>query len=179
MPVAVLSSLTLGLAVDFAIHFLSRSREYHDLKGNWKEACPLVYGEPVRAITRNVIAVAIGFTPLLAAPLVPYNTVGFFMAGILACAGLATLFFVPAMIKVLEKLLFPQDKICKITCRCGTCIVTAVIATATVAINVEQFVNMTWTGLSLVSLAVVLVSGSICFVMSRRESCKTEEEQQS
>jgi len=173
MPVAVLSSLTLGLAVDFAIHFLSRSREYHDLKGNWEGAYPLVYGEPVRAITRNVIAVAIGFTPLLAAPLVPYNTVGFFMAGILACAGLSTLFFLPALIKVLEKLLFPQDKICRITCRCGTCVVTAVIATATVALNVQQFLDMTWTGLSLVSLVVVLASGTVCFFMSRRESCKT------
>lgn len=120
-----------------------------------------------------MIAVAIGFTPLLAAPLVPYNTVGFFMAGILACAGLSTLFFLPALIKVLEKLLFPQDKICRITCRCGTCVVTAVIATATVALNVQQFLDMTWTGLSLVSLVVVLASGTVCFFMSRRESCKT------
>ncbi len=78
MPVAILSSLTLGLAVDFAIHFLERVRVAYDKAGSWREANIEMFEEPARAITRNVIVVAIGFTPLLLAPLVPYQTVGIF-----------------------------------------------------------------------------------------------------
>ena len=35
MPVAVLSSLSIGLAVDYAIHFLARSRELREKHGTW------------------------------------------------------------------------------------------------------------------------------------------------
>ncbi len=106
MPVAVLSSLSLGLAVDYAIHFLARSREAaKNTGGNWKEASKVVFGEPARAIARNVIVIGMGFTPLLLAPLVPYKTVGFFISAILIFAGAATLLILPAMITVFEKYL--------------------------------------------------------------------------
>jgi len=36
MPVAVLSALTLGMAVDFAIHFLERARSTFNEKGSWQ-----------------------------------------------------------------------------------------------------------------------------------------------
>lgn len=171
MPVAVLSSLTLGLAVDFAIHFLSRSRDAYGLTGNWKQANAFMFGEPARAIFRNVVAVAIGFTPLLAAPLVPYNTVGVFMAAILGVSGVATLFILPALVKHLEPLLFPVNRFCQITCRCGTCVVTGAVAAAAVVVNIQQFLGTHWTTLSLVALGAVLVSGLICFLMSRRQQC--------
>ncbi len=78
MPVAVLSSLTLGLSVDFAIHFLERARELTKKFGSWKDAIWHMFQEPAMAISRNAIIISIGFTPLLFAPLVPYKTVGFF-----------------------------------------------------------------------------------------------------
>lgn len=106
MPVAVLSSLTLGLAVDFAIHFLERSRMTYKKTGSWEEAAKEMFEEPARAITRNVIVIAVGFTPLLAASLVPYQTVGFFLASIMALSGIATLFILPSLITVFEPLLF-------------------------------------------------------------------------
>ena len=106
MPVAVLSSLTIGLAVDFAIHFLERSRMAFKRAGSWKEGIKEMFEEPARAIIRNVIVIAIGFTPLLAAPLVPYQTVGVFLASIMAISGIATLFILPALINILEKWLF-------------------------------------------------------------------------
>ena len=171
MPVAVLSSLTLGLAVDFAIHFLSRARDLYGPDGNWKDVYPVMFGEPSRAIVRNVIAVAIGFTPLLAAPLVPYNTVGVFMAAILGVSGVATLFILPALIRYAEPLLFPKNKVCRITCHCGTCIVTGAVAAAAVAVNVQQFLNTSWTTLTLISLGVVAASAAGCYLMSRRRTC--------
>ena len=106
MPVAVLSSLALGLAVDFAIHFLARARREHERLGSWQKALPVLFDEPARAITRNAIVIAIGFLPLLFAPLVPYQTVGFLLAAILGVSGLATLFLLPAMITAAERLLF-------------------------------------------------------------------------
>lgn len=109
MPVAVLSSLSLGLAVDYAIHFLVRSREMRKKFTNWKDTSEAVFGEPARAIARNIIVVGIGFMPLLAAPLVPYKTVGVFISSILVLAGIATLTILPALIRLFEGLLFKKN----------------------------------------------------------------------
>ncbi|NNJ70293.1 MAG: MMPL family transporter, partial [Kiritimatiellales bacterium] len=109
MPVAVLSSLTLGLSVDFAIHFLERSRELTKKFGSWKEAIGHMFQEPAMAISRNAIIISIGFTPLLFAPLVPYKTVGFFLATIMAVSWIATLFILAALITGLQKYLFKTN----------------------------------------------------------------------
>ncbi len=103
IPVAVLSALTLGLSVDFAIHFLQRARELTKKHGSWKNACPEMFKEPALAISRNAIVISIGFTPLLLAPLIPYNTVGFFLATIMAVSWLATLFLLSALLTPLAK----------------------------------------------------------------------------
>lgn len=106
MPVAVLSALTLGLSVDFAIHFLQRARELQQQTGSWEAAAKKMFMEPAMAISRNAIIIAIGFTPLLLAPLVPYQTVGFFLATIMAVSWLATLFILPALLTPLQKYAF-------------------------------------------------------------------------
>lgn len=106
MPVAVLSSLALGLAVDFAIHLLARARREHQRHGSWQKALPVMFDEPARAITRNVIVIAVGFLPLLFAPLVPYQTVGILLAAILGVSGLATLLLLPAILSVAERVMF-------------------------------------------------------------------------
>ena len=106
MPVAVLSSLSLGLAVDYAIHFLARAREARKNHASWQETIPEMFGEPARAITRNAIVLGAGFLPLLAAPLIPYKTVGVFIAAIIVCAGIASLLILSATIRILEKWLF-------------------------------------------------------------------------
>jgi len=67
-----------------------------------------MFKEPALAISRNAIVISIGFTPLLVAPLVPYNTVGFFLATIMAVSWLATLFILAALLtplagRLLEK----------------------------------------------------------------------------
>ena len=98
MPVAVLSALTLGLSIDFAIHFLQRARSLHDPERGWPATLPLLFEEPGRAIARNAVVIAIGFLPLLLAPLVPYQTVGLFMAGIMAISSLVTLALLPSIL---------------------------------------------------------------------------------
>jgi predicted RND superfamily exporter protein len=98
MPIAVLSSLTLGLSVDFAIHFIQRMRTLTQETGSFSAAAVLMFEEPARAISRNAIVIALGFTPLFFAPLVPYITVGAFMASIMAISGSATLLLLPAVL---------------------------------------------------------------------------------
>lgn len=110
MPVAVLSSLSLGLSVDYAIHFLARSRSLQKEHGSWAKAQSAVFGDPTRAIVRNAIVVGVGFLPLLAAPLVPYQTVGVFIAAILFTAGVATILILPALIRIMEPWLFTKGQ---------------------------------------------------------------------
>ncbi len=109
MPVAVLSSLTLGLAVDFAIHFLERARMTMKKTGDWNLAIKEMFEEPARAISRNTIVIAVGFTPLLLSPLIPYQTVGIFLATIMLYSGLATMWILPSLLTILKDRLF-KDK---------------------------------------------------------------------
>jgi predicted RND superfamily exporter protein len=109
MPVAVLSALTLGLSIDFAIHFLERAREMQKNQGTWEKASRQMFKEPAMAISRNAIVISIGFTPLLMAPLVPYRTVGFFLATIMAVSWCATLFILPALVTMLRRFLFKTE----------------------------------------------------------------------
>ena len=100
MPIAVLSALTLGLSIDFAIHFIERSREALARNEGLRAAMAEVFEEPARAISRNAIVIAIGFTPLLLAPLVPYITVGVFLASIMAASAIVTLVLLPAVMQL-------------------------------------------------------------------------------
>jgi hypothetical protein len=108
MPVAVLSALAIGLAIDFAIHFAVRLRHLYSRNNSWHESLRAFYNEPARAIIRNMMVVAIGFTPLLLAPLVPYNTVGYLIATILLVSGIVTLVIIPAIFGLAHPFLFPQ-----------------------------------------------------------------------
>ncbi len=93
--------------MDFAIHFLERSRVLYARSGhNWAAASREMFGEPARAIVRNILVIALGFTPLLVAPLVPYQTVGVFLASIMAVSGVGTLVLLPALVARLETVLF-------------------------------------------------------------------------
>jgi predicted RND superfamily exporter protein len=100
MPIAVLSSLTLGLSVDFAIHFIQRMRDMRAAGLSTAATRQAMFGEPARAIARNAIVIAFGFTPLFFAPLMPYVTVGAFMASIMAISGLSTLVLLPAVLSL-------------------------------------------------------------------------------
>lgn len=109
MPIAVLSALTLGLSVDFAIHFLQRARDIHATTKNFQATMVQMFEEPAAAISKNAMVIAIGFTPLLLAPLVPYITVGVFLAGIMAVSALVTLVMLPAVLNLLKTWAFRSE----------------------------------------------------------------------
>ncbi|MDY6950373.1 MAG: efflux RND transporter permease subunit [Thermodesulfobacteriota bacterium] len=108
LPIAVLSALSIGMAVDFAIHFIERSRRAYGEKGSWKAIVPKIFGEPARAISRNVLVIAIGFLPLLVASLVPYKTTGIMLFAILSVSGLITLLVLPAILTLMERRFFKK-----------------------------------------------------------------------
>ncbi|OQY06668.1 MAG: RND transporter [Planctomycetales bacterium 4572_13] len=178
MPVAVLSSMALGLAVDFAIHFLARSREMYASFGSWEKTVPVIFAEPARAITRNVIVIAVGFLPLLLAPLTPYNTVGTLLASILLVSGVATLLILPSLVRVLEKRLFTDKKVQGASCNCVTCVVSSVTMVALVAITLHQYAAVGWGQLVWFSFVAILVLALGCGFLSRRKKCKTLNEQE-
>ncbi|MBN2376753.1 MAG: MMPL family transporter [Sedimentisphaerales bacterium] len=176
MPVAVLSALTLGMAVDFAIHFLERARSTYSEKGSWQLAVVEMFGEPARAISRNVLVIAIGFLPLLAAPLMPYKTVGFLLCSIMAVSGGITLLVLPAILRLGEKQLFKRiEQPRGMTCNCGFCIVVSLATVLVVALNIHQYAVVGWSKLTWISIAAVPVMALVCSVISRRQACKTQE----
>lgn len=104
MPIAVLSALSLGMSVDFAIHFITQLREDYAYHGSWRIALEEVFQEPARAIARNIVIISLGFSPLLLAALIPYQTVGMVMMAIMLISGIATLVLLPAIINLKEKI---------------------------------------------------------------------------
>lgn len=178
MPVAVLSALTLGMAVDFAIHFLERARATYATTGSWKDSVAEMFGEPARAISRNVLVIAIGFLPLLAAPLVPYKTVGIFLCAIMALSGIVTLMVLPAILTVGEKrLLKPAKAPQSVGCNCGFCIIIAVAAVVLIALNLHQSWHMSLGHLALFALLVIPSAALICGILSRRQACRMVQNQ--
>jgi hypothetical protein len=108
MPIAVLSSMTLGLSIDFAIHFLKRGQEIYKRRKDLHETLGELFQEPARAISRNIVVIALGFVPLLFSNLVPYVTVGAFFLAIMGLSGLATLMILPALVRAGgEKIFWP------------------------------------------------------------------------
>ena len=100
MPIAVCSSLALGLGIDFAIHFIARYRARYAETASLEETHRYMFGEPGRAIARNAVVISIGFLPLTASTLAPYVTVGIFFALLMTFSILATLFLLPAALRL-------------------------------------------------------------------------------
>jgi predicted RND superfamily exporter protein len=107
MPVAVLSSLTLGLSIDFAIHFIQRLRMTHKRVNDFRSSYHEIFEGTGRAIARNVMVISIGFIPMLFSTLVPYITVGAFFLGIMLVSGVVTMLLLPAIVKTFKRRLLP------------------------------------------------------------------------
>lgn len=178
MPVAVLSALTLGMAVDFAIHFLSRARSSFAATGSWQKSSEDMFGEPARAIARNVLVIAIGFMPLLAAPLVPYKTVGVLLCAIMALSGAVTLLLLPAVINLAQKQLFKQAaQKQSMKCSCIFCIAVSASIVTLVSVNLLQYWDGGVTKLTIYSAIAIVVMTACCAAMSRRSTCKNNDDQ--
>jgi len=103
MPIAVCSTLSLGLSVDFAIHFLTKLHALRRQGTDAARANQEMFGETVRAVWRNAIVITLTFLPLTFAPLTPYVTIGLFFATLMVGSAAATLLLLPAFARFLPK----------------------------------------------------------------------------
>lgn len=174
MPVAVLSALTLGLSVDFAIHFLQRAREIFAVKGTWEETSREMFREPGRAILRNALVISIGFLPLLAAPLVPYKTVGVFMFLIMLASSIGTLILLPAIISAFPKIIFEERK--SPACKCSNCVIFGIIVAGAVAYVLAGYSIASWSATTFISIGIIGVMAGLCNILSRSKRCIRNEE---
>lgn len=172
MPVAVLSALTLGLSVDFAIHFLQRAREIYREKGTWEETSREMFKEPGRAILRNALIISIGFLPLLAAPLMPYKTVGVFMFLIMLASSVGTLLILPAIISAMPGLMFEEKE--RPTCKCSNCMLSGLIAAVGVAYVLGGYSIASWNVTTGICIAIIVGMAGVCNIVARRKICIKE-----
>ena len=175
MPVAVLSALTLGLSIDFAIHFIQRARELFSENKSWDKTSEAMFQGPARAITRNALVIALGFLPLLFAPLIPYRTVGFFMFAIMFISSLATLFILPAVINVFKDVLSLESKK-SIVCNCQYCFMLAIAVSIAIIYILRGYTSLGWTPTLITAVAVVAVSSVICSKVGKHKFCIIDKE---
>ncbi len=109
MPISVLSCLSLGMAVDFAIHFVSRLRQrMTETKGSESLSDALLWtaARPGKGIIRNAVLFAASFAVMIFAPLTPYITVGSFIVSMMMLSAVMTIIYLPALIVLLKGWLF-------------------------------------------------------------------------
>ncbi|MBI5198134.1 MAG: MMPL family transporter [Nitrospirae bacterium] len=100
MPISVLSTLSLGMAVDFAIHFVGRFQQRYAVEPNLEEALLWTASRPGKGIMRNAVLFAAAFSAMIFAPLTPYITVGLFIVGMMLLSAAITLVGIPALIGI-------------------------------------------------------------------------------
>lgn len=105
MPVAVVSTLSLGLAVDFAIHYVSRFRQRIREQPGVREALVWTVARPGRGIFVNAVLFALGFAVMIFADLTPYITVGLFMAAIMLLSAVMSIVYLPGLVLLFQRVL--------------------------------------------------------------------------
>ena len=116
MPLSVMSTLSLGMAVDFSIHFISRFRQHLAESGGAtseaavREALLWAAARPGKGILRNALLFAAAFSVMLAAPLTPYMAVGAFIVSMMLLSALFTILYLPALVMLGRNWLFDQPK---------------------------------------------------------------------
>ncbi len=102
MPIAVLSTLSLGMAIDFAIHFTARFQHRYREGASLHEALAWTVARPGKGIFLNAILFAVGFAVMVFADLTPYITVGVLMIAIMLLSALASVVYLPGVILLLH-----------------------------------------------------------------------------
>ena len=110
MPVAVLSTLSLGMAIDFAIHFVARFRKRYGESADLQDALIWTVARPGKGIFLNAVLFALGFSVMVFADLTPYITVGVFMASIMLLSSVTSVIYLPGLIQLFRKQLLKGEK---------------------------------------------------------------------
>jgi Predicted exporters of the RND superfamily len=108
-PIAMLSSIVIGLGADFTIHFLWKYREERQNGLSYQEAVWETITTRGRGIVINAIAIIIGFSALFISIFPPLKMFGFLVVMSISGCLIGSLVFVPAICLVFKpKFLEPK-----------------------------------------------------------------------
>ncbi len=91
-------SVTIGIGIDYSIHFISRFGEGQNRQIGVKQRLERAMHISGRAIFINMIAVSLGFAMLMFSNLAPLQRFGFLIAVTMLVAGMATLTLLPILL---------------------------------------------------------------------------------
>ena len=110
MPISVLSTLSLGMAVDFSIHFIKRFKQRYEIEKDLQKALIWTVERPGKGILRNALLFSLAFSVMVFASLTPYITVGIFIASLMMISAFLTLIYLPALIVLFQRFLITEPK---------------------------------------------------------------------
>jgi len=99
----ILTGVTVGVGVDFAIHFLNRLLENDLTQQNISEVISKVYFQAGKPIIYDVLSNVLGFSVLLFSSFTPIQDFGWLIIGSMFSCSLATLVFLPILCKQIFK----------------------------------------------------------------------------
>jgi predicted RND superfamily exporter protein len=102
MPISVLSTLSLGMAIDFAIHFVNRFKHRFAESSAVDQTLIWTVARPGKGIMRNALLFALGFSSMAFANLTPYITVGVLVGALMLLSAIITLIYLSALVNLLK-----------------------------------------------------------------------------
>ena len=97
---AVVASISIGMGIDYSIHFINRYRSSLEETGDMEEAVSITYNDTGKAILSNVLSVTAGFLVLFFSKFPIIRQFGGLIAFTVCVTGLAAIVIIPAALKV-------------------------------------------------------------------------------
>ncbi len=102
MASSMISSVTIGVGIDYAIHFLSRYRSEHSRTKRKTDAALITAGTAGKAIVFNAVAVLAGFLVLLASKFLAFRSLGGLLALAMAVSAGSALTLIPVVLQAIN-----------------------------------------------------------------------------
>jgi predicted RND superfamily exporter protein len=99
---ATLGAISIGIGIDFSIHFTLRYREESRRRGSWSEAMAVAGAGTGGALLGSAASSIVGFSILAFAPMPLFASYGLLTAVMIALAGGVTLFVLPSLLTLLD-----------------------------------------------------------------------------
>lgn len=99
---AVVSSIVIGIGVDYSIHYLSRLQENLRAGLNYHEAVLMTVQQSGKAISLNAITVGFGFVALLFSVMSPLFNMGWMISMTMIISAGSTIVLIPAVLSVVQ-----------------------------------------------------------------------------
>ena len=101
----LLGSISMGLGIDYTVHFLSRYRHELGRGSDRRSALQATLNTTGRAILINVVTVSVGFLSLLLGNLVPLRNFGLLIVVTMASSGVGALSLLPSILALGPRLM--------------------------------------------------------------------------